>query len=1207
MIDSTHLLSTLQTQVKDLVDDLQRRVDDEPLIGDPLRSEYQRAFDAERTAWTFTEWAEDRLTQVAVGWLLACVFVRFCEDNGLLDHTMLAGDGPRGAEARAAQQDFFTANPQGSDRDFLHHVFRSAAVHQGLDRVVGEGFSPLWLVDPSADACTDLIAVFRSTDEDGSLVLEFTDPQMDTRFLGDLYQDLSEFAKKTYALLQTPIFVEEFILDRTLEPAIESHGLARTTLIDPTCGSGHFLLGAFDRLWQRWADAEPGSAPELLAQKALDAVWGVDLNPFAAAIARFRLLVAALRRCGISRLADARDFDIHVAVGDSLLWGARQRSLETEGLEDQQFLYATEDAQALRRTFGQQYAAVVGNPPYIVPRDPAANAAYRSVYSSCHRQYSLGVPFTELFFNLASPPDPATSSPVGQVGLITANSFMKREFGKKLIENHIPHWDVTHVVDTSGAYIPGHGTPTVIVLGRNQRPVANTIRAVMGVRGEPSTPVDPTKGLVWSSILDQVDDPGSESEFVSVADTERSRFAQHPWSIGGGGASELKDSLEAISSPLQAFVAAIGDTGRSSADGVVVAPSRAATNRKGVEGSMVRVLVEGERVRNFLITDCQVCLFPYSERGLTDLQVMPGGMRWLWPFRTTMGNRATFAKLTYFDEGRPWWEWHQVALDRLRTPLSIAFAFVATHNHFVLDRGGKVFKQSAPVIKLSEGASLDDHLGLLALLNSSVACFWMKQVFHNKGSSTDVHGARVSGTDSWDNSFEFDGTKLQQFPVAASRRPVSFGRRIDALASDLSAHLPAAVAAGGPPSRPRLDAAHAEADRLLAEMIAVQEELDWHCLHLYGVTHTLLTVPEGTEPPPLRLGERAFEIVLARRIAAGEVESAWFSRHRSSPVAELPMHWPDWYKSLVERRIDLIDSNRNVALVERPEHKRRWNQTPWEDLENAALRDWLLDGLEDRSLWFDDDVAIVRTVGQLADRVALNADWMEVARTWMGQGDVDAVSVVTKLVADEHVPAQAAARYKPSGLKKRAEWERTWDLQRAEDRGEDVGRIAVPPKYTSSDFQKPSYWKQRGKLDVPKERFVSVHSAERAVSEGDSTMVLAWAGFDHAELALALGNLIFDRQSNAGWSKDQLVPLLAALTEVLPWVEQWHPAIDPDIGQPLGVYLRAFVAQTLDTVGATTDDVASWAPPATTRGRKKAAASAADGLDAPAENLSNED
>ncbi len=65
--------------------------------------------------------------------------------------------------------------------------------------------------------------------------------------------------------------------------------------------------------------------------------------------------------------------------------------------------------------------------------------------------------------------------------------------------------------------------------------------------------------------------------------------------------------------------------------------------------------------------------------------------------------------------------------------MSIAFAEVATHNHFVLDRGGKVFKQSAPVIKLPAGASEDDHLGLLGVLNSSTACFWLKQVCHNKG------------------------------------------------------------------------------------------------------------------------------------------------------------------------------------------------------------------------------------------------------------------------------------------------------------------------------------------------------------------------------------------------------------------------------------------------------------------------------------------
>ena len=47
----------------------------------------------------------------------------------------------------------------------------------------------------------------------------------------------------------------------------------------------------------------------------------------------------------------------------------------------------------------------------------------------------------------------------GWVGQITSNSFMKREFGSKLIEDFLVHQDLRLIADTSGAYIPGHGTP----------------------------------------------------------------------------------------------------------------------------------------------------------------------------------------------------------------------------------------------------------------------------------------------------------------------------------------------------------------------------------------------------------------------------------------------------------------------------------------------------------------------------------------------------------------------------------------------------------------------------------------------------------------------------------------------------------------------------------------------------------------------------
>jgi hypothetical protein len=146
------------------------------------------------------------------------------------------------------------------------------------------------------------------------------------------------------------------------------------------------------------------------------------------------------------------------------------------------------------------------------------------------------------------------------------------------------------------------------------------------------------------------------------------------------------------------------------------------------------------------------------------------------------------------DRDLTWYEYQELYVSKLRTPLTITFAFVATHNHFVLDRGGKVFNRSAPVIKLPAGASDDEHFSLLGLLNSSVACFWLKQIFHNKGSTVDQHGARQR-TDAFEDFYEFTSTGLKDFPLAASP-PVDLARQLDQLAQERAACLPGALLAG---------------------------------------------------------------------------------------------------------------------------------------------------------------------------------------------------------------------------------------------------------------------------------------------------------------------------------------------------------------------------------------------------------------------------
>ena len=223
-----------------------------------------------------------------------------------------------------------------------------------------------------------------------------------------------------------------------------------------------------------------------------------------------------------------------------------------------------------------------------------------------------------------------------------------------------------------------------------------------------------------------------------------------------------------------------------------------------------------------------------------------------------------------------------------------------------------------------------------------------------------------------------------------------------------------------------------------------------------------------------------------------------------------------------------------------------------------------------------------RSVGQLADEVGRDADLVSVLALWEGRPDVPVTQSLVRLLADEAVPYLAAYRYKDSGLRKREAWEETWRLQRREDAGEKVGAIAVPPKYTSADFRKNSYWQARGKLDVPKERFILYPDAGR---ETDPTPLLGWAGWDHAQQSLALAMIIGEREKD-GWADERLVPLVAGLAELQPWVEQWHGEVDPDYGVSLAAFCREQLTARAAQVGRTLEELAAWRPAPAARGRR---------------------
>ncbi|MFJ2770057.1 BREX-2 system adenine-specific DNA-methyltransferase PglX [Streptomyces sp. NPDC087300] len=1184
MLNRAALVTGVRKQVKALEADLRERSENVDRYRDTLRSTYERAWASGRTAATYGSWRDERVTQAAVAWVLGTVFVRFCEDNGLVDRPFIAGLGLEVTEAEERQSVYCAEHPGTNDQDWLVEAFTHLALsHVAMAQIFDRARNSLWELTPSPQVSADLIAFWRRRGEDGSLRLNFTDPELDTDFLGDLYEDVSETSRKSYALVRTPDFIVEFLLGLTVDPAITEFGPRGFRGIDPACGSGTFPLGLFARLLDAWRAMEPGTSDDKLIRRTLDSVHGCDVNPFAVDITRFRLLMAVARATGCSALRELPGHAINVAVGDALLDGRGApggASLWLFPGEEDSAVGMVEDVNEFSGVdlLGRNsYHAVISEPPFTSVRDRVKSSTYRNAYEVASGMAPLSVLFTERMFQLAV--RKGDRSPGGYVGQYTSSSFTKREFGKKLIDNFFPGIALTHVIDTSGVYVPGHGTPTLILVGRNDPTMRDTpVRSVLGERGEPAHPAHPALGIVWKSILDQIDRPGSTSEWVSVQDEPRQRFLRFPWTMTGGGGAGVMDLLSEAPRRLADLLAGRVGVDSNLGQRDVFALGRPWFLRHPDSARLARGMVTGETVGDWRAGVSTEVLAPYDEDDkLLPLDLSSSWGRHLWTMRQVL--RAAPGAQESSGTGT-WWAWRHWSRGAHGQP-ALTFASVATHNRFALERGGRVLNRSAPVLRLPPDADEDDYLALLGLLNSSTAGFWLKQT----GSVIGAGGPGVSppGED-WARVYRFSPAALSRLPLPTGA-PLVRARNLQALAEQLDAHEPSTVCAQEhPPAQNSLDAARVTQEETHRQMIALQEELDWEVYGAYGLLsgdeQARLTTPRDVMPPPLRLGERAFEIVLARKIAVGEASESWFVRHRTTPITEIPQHWPTPYKEVVQARIDALESYSAIAIVESPEYKRGWLSEPWEQREEQALRTWLLDRCEDESLWFERKMGFrhprPRTIDQLAQDLGADAAVCSVTALYasrhLNMQDASLRHVLTAILRDEHVPYVSALRYKESGLRKRAQWEQVWQLQRSEDRtGEALG-IPVPPKFSAADFRQTSYWSLRGNLDIPRERFVSYPDP---AAEGGS-LLIGWSGWSDTDRVLVLLDLLGALQRQPQPNVYQVAPLLAGVQELIPWIRQWEALAESGQGFGHADAHQRELDHLRTAFGLSPNDLSSW-------------------------------
>lgn len=284
-----------------------------------------------------TEAGEHR-HQVAATWVYLSAVVAWAEDHGLVD--VWLHKGLRGMPGR------FTSQP--GPVVCLAQAFAGLCVHPATQWLLHPRYSRLRDGSPSDDAVQKLADWWAH--EAPSLAYDVdTGPGSITGWLvGDLLQALSEDRRKAHALAQTPWWVADGILDRTLLPAAGERPGELLALCDPTAGTGHFLIRAQDYLWQWYTTGElparqmrmdgaaggPALEPAEALRRIAAGVDGVELDPLTAAVARLRTTVHLghlAHRSGLLRGPLRLDRIPHalvprVAVGDSLLIGKVTRA-----------------------------------------------------------------------------------------------------------------------------------------------------------------------------------------------------------------------------------------------------------------------------------------------------------------------------------------------------------------------------------------------------------------------------------------------------------------------------------------------------------------------------------------------------------------------------------------------------------------------------------------------------------------------------------------------------------------------------------------------------------------------------------------------------------------------------------------------------------------------------------------------------------------
>jgi type I restriction-modification system DNA methylase subunit len=534
--------------------------------------------------------------------------------------------------------------------------------------------------------------------------------------------------RRAHGIYYTPRFVTDYIVNETVSHFLRerSHDeILNIKILDPACGSGSFLIRAYDELLNYHAYRRSKSVAQLDQYERLPilikSIFGVDLDMQAVEIACLNLLLRSLaKRETLPSLAD------NIRQGNSLISGTEE---ELKGYfgdnwqEKKPFNWERE----FKDIMGDgAFDVIIGNPPYVriqtLPRDEADY--YREYYESAFGSFDIYILFLEQAIKLLKPG--------GRLGFITSGKFLKADYGKRIQQLLHQNCTVESIIDLSAQQVFAEATtyPVIIVLkkGAEEKPLRYTFIPQDIDLSKMAQPIDiatfPTSATNQEATVKGIWPP------VAVGDTLLTKLSENAVPL-----QELADRIfqGLVTSADRIYI--LEKRGERK-EGKVKVYSRSLKQELELESALLKPLLMGRDIERYTYPfPSEILLFPYKvAEGKAEFisaqefaSAYPRCWEYLLQNRATLENRER-GKMRH----ERWYAYVYPKSLALHDCRKIMTGVLASKSRFTLDEEG-IFYFMGGGNAGGYGITLksetkESYLYILGLLNSALLDFNLKKI-----------------------------------------------------------------------------------------------------------------------------------------------------------------------------------------------------------------------------------------------------------------------------------------------------------------------------------------------------------------------------------------------------------------------------------------------------------------------------------------------